>query len=105
MFRAKAQQLAGWGGFPRQEASVYRIDAPGELPDLLDGVKESLIPRGQGRSYGDAALNAGGQVLGLRRMDRYLGFDEATGTLMERPSLAAFSAQSLSSRSIRSTGP
>ena len=36
------------------------------------------MARGLGRSYGDAALNGGGQVLGLRKLDRFLAFDEAT---------------------------
>ena len=43
--------------------------------------RAGTIARGLGRSYGDAALNAGGQVLGLRRLDRYLGFDADTGVL------------------------
>nr|MCH9687539.1 FAD-binding oxidoreductase [Deltaproteobacteria bacterium] len=40
------------------------------------------IARGLGRSYGDAAINADLQVLGMSKVDRYLAFDETTGTLV-----------------------
>jgi decaprenylphospho-beta-D-ribofuranose 2-oxidase len=33
------------------------------------------------RSYGDAALNNGGRVIDMTRLDRMLGFDPATGIL------------------------
>ncbi len=54
-------------------------ELPGEVASRID--RAGTIARGLGRSYGDAALNAGGRVLGLRRLDRYLGFDAAAGVL------------------------
>ena len=33
------------------------------------------------RSYGDAALNGGGRVIDMTRLDRMLGFDGGTGEL------------------------
>jgi len=33
------------------------------------------------RSYGDAALNAGGRAVEMTRLDRMIGFDPATGEL------------------------
>ena len=43
--------------------------------------QSSLIARGLGRSYGDAALNDGGAVLLDTRLSRFLSFDPATGIL------------------------
>jgi len=40
------------------------------------------VARGHGRSYGDPALNESRTVIDCRAMDRYVSFDEATGTLV-----------------------
>ena len=63
----------------RADCVLVEPETPGELAARIDHA--GTIARGLGRSYGDAALNGGGQVVGMRRLDRYLGFDEATGTL------------------------
>jgi decaprenylphospho-beta-D-ribofuranose 2-oxidase len=72
-------QLAGWGANVRSDCVLVEPEAPVEVVARLD--RAGSIARGLGRSYGDAAINAGRQVLGLRKVDRYLGFDPATGTL------------------------
>ena len=72
-------QLSGWGGNLRVDCRLREPETPAEARSSID--HSGTIPRGLGRSYGDAAINAGGQVLGLRRMDRYLAFDAETGTL------------------------
>jgi FAD/FMN-containing dehydrogenase len=45
----------------------------------------TVCPRGSGHSYGDLALNDGHVLLETTRMDRILGFDEATGRLSVEP--------------------
>jgi FAD/FMN-containing dehydrogenase len=72
-------RLSGWGLNLRSDCVLREPELPGEVASWMD--RGGTIPRGLGRSYGDAALNAGGQVLGLHRLDRYLAFDAATGTL------------------------
>lgn len=72
-------ELSGWGLHPR---SSCRLDEPETLTDLARALdRRGTIARGLGRSYGDPAINAGGQVLGMTRLDRYLAFDATTGTL------------------------
>jgi FAD/FMN-containing dehydrogenase len=72
-------RLSGWGGNLRADCVLREPELPGQVAASLD--RAGSIARGLGRSYGDAALNAGGQVLGLGRLDRYLGFDADAGVL------------------------
>jgi decaprenylphospho-beta-D-ribofuranose 2-oxidase len=72
-------RLAGWGANLRADCELVEPENQGQVAASLDPA--GTIARGLGRSYGDAALNGGGRVLGLARFDRFLAFDEATGTL------------------------
>lgn len=69
--------LSGWGRYPRADCRV--IEARGR-EDVLAAIakNDSLIARGNGRSYGDPALNPRG-TLSIRRSDRLRDFDAATG--------------------------
>jgi FAD/FMN-containing dehydrogenase len=73
-------RLAGWGANLRADCMLTEPETPEQLAAWVD--RSGTVARGLGRSYGDAALNAGRQVLGLTRVDRYLGFDPQTGALM-----------------------
>jgi FAD/FMN-containing dehydrogenase len=77
--RGSEQVLAGWGLYPRVRCEVQVPELRSEVERCLDAA--GTIARGLGRSYGDPALNDRGHVVDCTRLDRYLGFDEATGTL------------------------
>ncbi|HET9957464.1 MAG TPA: FAD-binding oxidoreductase [Polyangiaceae bacterium] len=77
-------RLAGWGANRYSESRYREPETSGQVRAWLraasvEGV--TSISRGLGRSYGDAATNGGGQVLGMTHLSRYLAFDDATGTL------------------------
>ncbi len=72
-------ELSGWGSNIRSSSVLREAESERQIAALVD--RAGTIARGLGRSYGDAALNAGGRVLGMTRFDRYLGFDEQSGTL------------------------
>ena len=71
-----------WGGFPqidqRGEPLVWRTDP---LPGAGDEEDASLLPFGNGRSYGDVCLNRGGTVLDTRALDRFIRFDREQGII------------------------
>ncbi len=71
--------LTGWGANLRADCYLVEPATQRQAVDWVD--RNGTIARGLGRSYGDAAINAAAQVLGMTRLDRYLSFDEATGTL------------------------
>jgi decaprenylphospho-beta-D-ribofuranose 2-oxidase len=70
--------ISGWGRYPVQTCELQR---PERYADLRPDDSVSLIARGQGRSYGDAALNENGRVLLTERINRLLDFDLESGIL------------------------
>lgn len=76
------ETLHGWGRTSPTPADVHR---PAGLDDLRASVTGSgsrgVLVRGLGRSYGDAAQNAGGDVLDLTGWTRILDLDVAAATV------------------------
>jgi FAD/FMN-containing dehydrogenase len=71
------KELTGWGRYPRVSCELARPEryADLRLPD------EGGIVRGQGRAYGDAALNGTQRVVLSERLNRLLDFNEQSGVL------------------------
>lgn len=69
--------VSGWGRYPVQTCHLERPERYADLKPHSDCV----IARGQGRSYGDAALNENGSVILTERLDRMLELDTRLGIL------------------------
>ena len=67
-------KTAGWGNFPRIEASYISFDGDSCFKDALP-----FITRGNGRSYGDSALYT--RIIGYKAKNRFLAFDANAGIL------------------------
>ena len=76
------QSLSGWGRYPVESCHVFRPEKRSEVAaTLASGSQPSYIPRGLGRSYGDAALNENAGVIWPVLLNRFLSFDSAAGVL------------------------
>ncbi|HEX8707281.1 MAG TPA: FAD-binding oxidoreductase [Pyrinomonadaceae bacterium] len=78
MQRTTTKEISGWGRYPRQHA---RLTRPERIAEAVPPAAGSMIARGQGRSYGNAAMLADGLVMLTERLNRFLDFDEQTGVL------------------------
>lgn len=71
------KELCGWGRYPVQSCKLSRPERYSDLRVAGD----ATIARGQGRAYGDAALNEHQHVVLTERLNRILAFDDASGVL------------------------
>lgn len=98
MPRFRSLDLTSWGNHPVHPCLAARPEKVRDLSAILadtgreggeggsgggggGGGVPSIISRGLGRSYGDAALNQGGGVVLHERLDRFLAFDPDTGVV------------------------
>lgn len=72
-------ELAGWGRFPRHETRIHAPDGP-EAARRLQANATGFVARGNGRSYGDAAIGSSDTLL-MRGLGRLIAFDPASGRL------------------------
>ena len=76
------RELEGWGRFQRQSCQVTRPEKRRALLDCFSSDQtHTVLPRGLGRAYGDAALSENEGVILLEKLDRFLDFDSSSGTL------------------------
>ena len=75
------KRILSWGRYPKiAHHHVHKPAWNDQIPEILKAAAPgSLLPYGLGRSYGDSCLNAGRELIDCCRLDRILGFDEATG--------------------------
>lgn len=73
-------KLAGWGRYPVLEARTHAPRSPDALRKLVLS-EPSLIARGNGRAYGDSAINASATIE-TRHFNRMIAFDPAYGQLV-----------------------
>ena len=84
----REEELVGWGLRDVARCRTLAPESAGAIPEILersfkDGSTVGL--RGSGYSYGDAALNSGGVVLSLSRLNHVLEWDPQTGLLTAEP--------------------
>jgi FAD/FMN-containing dehydrogenase len=70
--------IGGWGNYPRIKAEIH---SAGNLSQVIDHIKNksNIIARGNGRSYGDAALSD--TILSTLHLSRITRFDGDAGIL------------------------
>jgi FAD/FMN-containing dehydrogenase len=73
--------VSSWGNLIRAEHELRRLTSRhAAFPELP--ARCSVLPFGNGRSYGDSCLNLGGALLEMRALDRFIAFDRDAGVIV-----------------------
>jgi FAD/FMN-containing dehydrogenase len=72
-----------WGCYPNPKSLNQRVRplTSKDQVDLSVSVNETLLPYGNGRSYGDSCINNGGTLINARGLNRFIEFDSENGIL------------------------
>ncbi|HEY6484076.1 MAG TPA: FAD-binding oxidoreductase [Steroidobacteraceae bacterium] len=76
----RARVVSSWGNVIRAPHAIYTLRTRQDRFPQLTGAA-TVLPFGNGRSYGDSCLNVGGALLQTRGLDHFIHFDRATGRL------------------------
>ena len=72
--------IRSWGYIPNTPQHAVRPQwKPSHCPEPVRG--NTVLPYGNGRSYGDSCLNSSGTLIDMRSMDRLVAFDREQGIL------------------------
>lgn len=74
-------RYVAWNFYPNVSQSVRQLHWRTESLPLPDNSTESVLPFGNGRSYGDVCLNGGATLLDTRFLNHFIAFDFTTGIL------------------------
>ena len=70
---SSTRSLTGWGLAPKQSCVVFRPEREAQIREIIAGAAtRSVLSRGMGRSYGDAALNQDEGIILHERFDHFL---------------------------------
>jgi FAD/FMN-containing dehydrogenase len=72
------KNLISWGLYPKIENRVFKFGSDEELREIVEG-NDTLIPYGNGRSYGDSAISS--HIIYTKPKDYFLSFDKDRGLL------------------------
>ena len=72
--------VSSWGNVIRAQHLVYELHGRHDSFPMLPPAG-TVLPFGNGRSYGDSCLNVTGALLQTRALDRFIRFDHDTGVL------------------------
>lgn len=76
-----ARRYESWGRYPKpRHRALKTVRWQEEMPDLST-LKQSILPVGYGRSYGDSCLNDNGILIDTTELHNFIAFDEQNGLL------------------------
>lgn len=75
-----AQRTWSWGNYPPVDQNVIHIPWRNHNLDLSSETT-TVLPYGNGRSYGDVALNDGGSIIQTQQLNHLISFDTSTGVI------------------------
>jgi len=80
-----SSSVQSWGRYPHKPQFVYSAEWRNELSTLLHKLTaqhKSLLPFGNGRSYGDSCLSLSDHVVQVRPLNRFISADWQTGRIV-----------------------